>query len=411
MEMTDSLPLQSGWLVELPISITVRLELAVRAMSLPTSEPSDSELSDEIRDTLLSMAADGSWSRYDGVYGERLREALRQQFGQSHVALCCSGTIAIELALRGLGIAAGDEVILAGYDFPGNFRAIEALGARPVLADIEPDTWCLDADRAADAIGPATRAILCSHLHGTLAPMRRLRALANERGLALVEDTCQVPGAIVDGKAAGSWGDVAAISFGGSKLLTAGRGGAVLATDPAVIQRIRVFADRGNEAFPLSELQAAVLLPQLRRLPAMNTARLERAARLRELVAPIAAWRSPRDWRTDDQQRPAFYKLAWWFEPPANPATVPTDGSLFAAATDAAAAAKAARSIGLPLDTAFRGFADRSARRCRKADDLRYARRAAAGTLLLHHTELPAIGPDSERLGQLFQAVMEVLKS
>lgn len=379
-------------------------------MPLPSS-PLSLEIAEEIRETLSALAADGSWSRYEGVHCERLREALRNQFGQSHAALCCSGTIAVELALRGLGVNAGDEVILAGYDFPGNFRAIEAIGARPVLADIESDSWCLDADRAADAISPATRAIVCSHLHGTLAPARRLRELAEARGLFLLEDTCQVPGAVVDGRPAGGWGHAAAISFGGSKLLTAGRGGAVLAADPAVIQRIRVFADRGNDAFPLSELQAAVLWPQLRRLADTNAERLAQAALLRDLVAPIAAWRPPRDWRADDRQRPAFYKLAWWFEPVIREdSRQRNEPPPLAAATDASAAAQRARSAGLPLDTAFRGFADRSARRCRKADDLRYARRAAARTVLLHHADLPAPGPASERLAELFRVVAASLE-
>ncbi|MFM7071616.1 MAG: DegT/DnrJ/EryC1/StrS family aminotransferase [Planctomycetota bacterium] len=384
-------------------------------MDLPLRSPVNtmpsppSKLADEIRETLLSMAADGSWSRYEGAHCERLREALRAQFRVPHVTLCCSGTIAVELALRGVGVGVGDEVILAGYDFPGNFRAIEAVGARPVLADIEADSWCLDADRTAEAIGPATRAIICSHLHGTLASVRRLRALADARGLVLVEDTCQVPGAIVDGQAAGSWGHVAAVSFGGSKLLTAGRGGAVLATDPAVPQRIKVFADRGNEAFPLSELQAAVLLPQLRWLAEMNIERLARAERLRDAVSAIAGWRPPRDWRSSTDQKPAFYKIAWWFEPTADSTRATGDPPTeFAAATDAAAVAKIARNAGLPLDTAFRGFADRSARRCRKADDLHYARRAAARTLLLHHTDLPEEGIATERLADLFRVVAEL---
>jgi dTDP-4-amino-4,6-dideoxygalactose transaminase len=370
------------------------------------------ELAEEIRDSLLALAADGSWSRYEGVHSERLREALRLQFGQPQVALCCSGTIAVELALRGAGVGDGDEVILAGYDFPGNFRAIEAVGARPVLADIEADSWCLDADRAANAISSATRAIICSHLHGTLAPAQRLRELADAKGLFLIEDTCQVPGAVVDGQPAGSWGHAAAVSFGGSKLLTAGRGGAVLASDPAVTQRIRVFADRGNEAFPLSELQAAVLLPQLKRLPEANAARLTRAARLRDLLASSAAWRPPRDWRGDDRQRPAFYKLAWWFEPAAREKTLAADElTPVVSATDAAAVAHVARTAGLPLDTAFRGFADRSIRRCRKADDLRHSRRAASRTLLLHHTDLPANDSDGERLSTLFHAVAAALEN
>src|SRR5690606_8468971 len=132
------------------------------------------------------------------------------------------------LALRGLKIGPGDEVLLAGYDFAGNFRAIEAVGARPALIDINPATWCLDVDLLESAIGPETRAVIASHLHGGLVPMRRLMQLASARGIAVVEDACQAPGAIIDGRRAGTWGDAGVLSFGGSKLLTAGRGGAVL---------------------------------------------------------------------------------------------------------------------------------------------------------------------------------------
>jgi dTDP-4-amino-4,6-dideoxygalactose transaminase len=149
-----------------------------------------------------------------------------------HAWLGSSGTIAVELALRGLKVAAGDEVILAAYDFPGNFRAIEAIGARPMLVDLAPGTWTLDVDHVEAAISPVTKAIVVSHLHGSLADMQRLCELANERGLTIVEDACQVPGASISGRPTGSWGDCGILSFGGSKLLTAGRGGAITRCAP-----------------------------------------------------------------------------------------------------------------------------------------------------------------------------------
>src|SRR5262249_4920495 len=149
------------------------------------------------------------------------------------------------------------------YDFPGNFRAIEAIGARPVLVDLAAGAWTLDVEQVLAAISSQTKAIIVSHLHGSLADMRRLREIADERGLAVVEDACQVPGARVEGKAAGSWGDCGVFSFGGSKLLTAGRGGAVVTNRDEVVQRIKIYCERGNDAFPMSELQAAVLEPQI----------------------------------------------------------------------------------------------------------------------------------------------------
>jgi perosamine synthetase len=162
---------------------------------------------DDVRAALDAAYADGSWGRYHGPNCQRLRAALAEYHGVEHVTLCCSGTIAVELALRGLKVGPDDEVLLAGYDFAGNFRAIEAVGARPALVDIEPATWCLDVERLEAAIAPETRAVIVSHLHGGLVPMRRLMHIAAARGIAVVEDACQAPGAIIDGRRAGTWGD------------------------------------------------------------------------------------------------------------------------------------------------------------------------------------------------------------
>src|SRR5579872_4655546 len=100
---------------------------------------------DEAVAAALRLAAeDGSWGHYHGPHVPRLATALAERFAVEHVLPCCSGTFAVQLALRALGIGSGDEVILAGYDFSGNFRAIEAVGARPVLVDVAADSWNLD---------------------------------------------------------------------------------------------------------------------------------------------------------------------------------------------------------------------------------------------------------------------------
>src|SRR5437868_5651821 len=114
-----------------PTNAPLALNGGTPAMS--SGPPSWPPRDEAILAALQAAYADGSWGRYHGPHCERLRELLAEMHGTPHVWLCSSGTIAVELALRGLKVSADDEVILAAYDFPGNFRAIEAVGALPVL--------------------------------------------------------------------------------------------------------------------------------------------------------------------------------------------------------------------------------------------------------------------------------------
>ena len=241
----------------------------IRAQGPPDWPPRDAAVEEALRAAL----ADGSWGRYDGGHVSRLEERLAAIFAIDHAATCGSGTFAVELALRALQVGPGDEVALAAYDYPGNFLSVHVVGARPLLIDLDPGNWNLSPARLAEAIGPATKAVIVSHLHGGLVPMREVTALAAEHGVRVVEDAAQAPGAVVQGRRAGTWGDVGVLSFGGSKLLTAGRGGALLTPHPEVHQRARLGLSRGNQVCPLSELQAAVLLPQLDRLAERNARR------------------------------------------------------------------------------------------------------------------------------------------
>jgi len=301
--------------------------------------------------------------------------------------------VAVELALRGLKINPGDEVILAGYDFPGNFRCIEAVGALPVLVDIDPATWCLDPAAIESAVGPNTRGIIVSHLHGGIAHMRQIREIADARELAVVEDACQVPGAIVDGKVAGTWGDVGIMSFGGSKLLTAGRGGALVIKDASVLQRIKIFCERGNDAFPLSELQAAVLIPQLEKLESRNVCRLENVKRLLDQCGEEKGLRPLMNHVSDSTS--SFYKLAWFLEPEwlSRDEFVP-----------------AMQAEGVALDTGFRGFAGRPAKRCRQVGDLPHSRQASRQTVVQHHPVLLEPGATIDLVADALRKVLTALR-
>ncbi len=365
---------------------------------LPEGPPAWPRPDEAIRAALDAAYSDGSWGRYHGPHCERLRELLTGQLAAKHAWLCSSGTIAVELALRGLKIGPGDEVILAAYDFPGNFRAIEAVGARPVLVDLAAGTWTIDAELVALAAAPETKAVIVSHLHGSLADMPRLRQIADERGLAIVEDACQTPGATVAGKPAGAWGDCGVFSFGGSKLLTAGRGGAIVTHRDDVIQRIRVFCERGNDAFPLSELQAAVLVPQIPKLRATNEQRMNAVQQLLAACQEshgLLSLQLP----ADSQNIPAFYKLPWLLDGNDNACDSPEFEqvrSRFIAAIQAE---------GVAIDAGFRGFARRTSQRCRVIGNLANARRASAGTVILHH---PVLLETQDTIRQVAGAIRKV---
>lgn len=329
---------------------------------------------EDVTAAVHAAMTDGSWGRYDGRHGLRLTKMLCEMHQVEHALCCASGTIAVELALRGLRIQPGDEVIVAGYDFSGNFRAVEAVGARPVLIDIQPQTWCIDVEEFEQAIGPQTRCIIVSHLHGGTAPMPELCEIARRHGMTVVEDACQSPGAVVAGRIAGTWGDVGVLSFGGSKLLTAGRGGAVITNQADIYQRTKIYCERGNHICPLSELQAAVLVPQIEKLDDRNQQRLTSVQHLLRLTAaapnltPLSA-----DFAND---RPCFYKVPWLY------------GAIQEVPLRREALIAAMQAEGLAIDAGFRGFTRRSQRRCRVAGNLTNAQKAAEATILLHHPVL-----------------------
>ena len=359
---------------------------------LPGGPPAWPRPDAQVQAALEAAYASGDWGRYHGPYCGRFAERLAEYHGVEHVMLCCSGTLAVELALRALGIGGGDEVLLAGYDFPGNFRAIEAIGAAVALVDVDPHNWSFDPRHMEQAISPSTRAVVASHLHGGVVPISRLMEIARRHGLSVVEDACQAPGAVVEGRPAGTWGDVGVLSFGGSKLLTAGRGGALLMQSAEVHQRAKVFAERGNSAFPLSELQAAVLIPQLAALDERNARRAANVARLHAALGDVASLLPVVNHAPHSQA--AYYKVAWrWV-------TETADG------LDRERLIAAVRAEGVALNAGFRGFDRRGPRRCRKVGPLVNSRAAAEGTVLLHH---PVLLESGETIDTVAAAIRKVV--
>jgi perosamine synthetase len=297
------------------------------------------------------------------------------------------------MALRGLKVGDGDEVVLAAYDFRGNMQDVLCVGATPVLVDVRPDNWNLDVEQVGRAITDSTRALLVSHLHGAQVQMPALRELADRHGVPIIEDACQVPGSQVAGRTAGTWGDVAVLSFGGSKLLSAGRGGALLTGDEGVLRRVRMYSQRGNQAYPLSELQAALLLPQLDTLDQRNQQRADAAiAVIKSLETQTAL--TPFALPAEPDSQPGLYKLGFQFHPDAcNGLSRDTF-------------AKAIRAEGIAIDPGFRSLHKSHGRnRFTTLGDLPEADRADDNVLVLHH---PVLLESDDTLDQIRQAVDRV---
>jgi len=337
---------------------------------------------------MQELAQSGDWGRYHGPWHGQLRDRLREVHQTAHVHLCCSGTVAVELALRGLRIGPGDEVLLAAYDFKANLTNVLHVGARPVLVDVRPDDWQLDVALLEAAWRPEVRAVIASHLQGGTVEMPALRDWADRRGVAIIEDACQAAGATVHGRPAGGWGDLAVLSFGGSKLVTSGRGGAVLTSRADIAQRMRLVAERGNDAYPLSELQAALLLPQLERLAAAHAQRAASVSRLKELLTAAGLQSLS---RPQPESSPAYYKLGWQY---AAERFAGLSRDRFAAAL---------RAEGIAVDPGFRALhRTHAASRFRAGGSLVHADAADAACLTLHHPVL--LGTESD-LAQIAIAV------
>jgi perosamine synthetase len=268
----------------------------------------DAELHAEIREGIENLFRSGQWASYHAPVLDDLRRVIQESIGVDTIRLSASGSMAMELALRGCNLNEGDEVICPAIDYPGNIRAVRLLNASPVVVDCLQDRWTIDIDQVNLAASPKTKAVIASHLYGDAADVGRLRTLCDERGWILIEDACQMPGGDIAGKPLGSFGHVAAFSFGGSKPVTAGSGGAVVTDDQKIAMRIQSYVDRPSDAMALSPLQAATLLPQWRHLNRLVQRQQNKIAEFVSLCdKAIDRWSLPKTSSPDVSA--CFYKI------------------------------------------------------------------------------------------------------
>ena len=251
----------------------------VAAMHVPPFSLSEQlrELGDELDDAVLRVLRSGQY--IGGRTIAAFEEAFATAINTPHAIGCNSGTDALILALRGLGIGPGDEVITSSFSFFATAEAISAVGATPIFVDVEDNSYLINLRRIEAAITPATRALMPVHLFGRPVDMERINAIASAHQLLVIEDCAQATGASWAGRPVGSWGDAGCFSFFPTKNLgAAGDGGAMTCRDPELAQRVRELAVHGmprrylhtNLGYNsrLDALQAAVLtvkLPHLER--------------------------------------------------------------------------------------------------------------------------------------------------
>jgi dTDP-4-amino-4,6-dideoxygalactose transaminase len=263
------------------------------------------------------------WPQYDQTEREAVLEALESRkwnqgerveaFEESFAAFqdakygvtCTGGTVALEIACRAAGVGVGDEVITSPYTFSGTVVAILKAGATVTFADIDPDTNNIDPEEVEKAISPRTKAVMVVHYGGLACDMKRIDAIAKAHDLAVLEDAAHGWGASYDGRGLGSLGLASGFSFQQSKNMTSGEGGIALTNDEAVADAMHCAVNAGRSKYGaapehtrwggnhrMTEISAAILLCQLKRVEAQTEVREQNAAQLTRTLAQIEGIRT-----------------------------------------------------------------------------------------------------------------------
>jgi dTDP-4-amino-4,6-dideoxygalactose transaminase len=302
---------------------------------LPSSFPSWPRFSEDEIAAAAAVLRSGKVNYWTGHEGRQFEAEYAAFTNCRHAVAVANGTVALELALRALGIGPGDEVITSSRTFIASASAVVAVGARPVFADVDPDSQNITASTIRAFLSPATRAIIPVHLAGWPCEMDEILDLATGFDLRIVEDCAQAHGATYKGRPVGSFGDVAAFSFCQDKnLTTAGEGGMVTTNSEELWRRMWSYKDHGKtydkidnhtassgprwlhdsfgSNFRLSEVQSAVGRLALRKLPEWIFIRRKHAAMLSERLSQVPGLRIP---QPPEYVGHAYYKFYAFVQP------------------------------------------------------------------------------------------------
>ncbi len=257
-----------------------------------------------------------TWISSSGEYLQRFEREFADLCQTRSALAVCNGTVALHLALLGLDVRPGDEVLVPSLTYVATANAVRYVGGEPVFVDVDPDTWCMDPARIEDAITRRTKGIIPVHLLGHPADMDRINQIAAVHGLWVVEDAAEALGATYKKKPVGGLAQVATFSFFGNKTITCGEGGAVTLNDEQLTMRLRTLRGQGMDPsrryyfpitgynFRLTNLAGAVLCGQMERTAEIFECRKAIFTRYNQLLRsvpgihlqPVAPWAELSPW-------------------------------------------------------------------------------------------------------------------
>jgi perosamine synthetase len=278
----------------------------------PISRPSITKLEVEY----VTRAVESGWVSSLGEYIDAFERDFAAFCGTKYAISTSNGTTALHLALKALGIGAGDEVIVPDLSFVATANAVLMSGAKPVFADIDSENLCLSPDDFSRRITARTRAVMPVHLYGHPADMTAINSIAAEHEIAVIEDAAEAHGAETGGGKVGALGGCGIFSFYGNKILTTGEGGMITTNDPAINTRCRTLRDHAMSSvkrywhdelgynYRMTNLQAALGCAQLRRADELLGGRRQLFKWYREALAGVEGlqlnrvsdWASPSFW-------------------------------------------------------------------------------------------------------------------
>ncbi|MEM1551772.1 MAG: DegT/DnrJ/EryC1/StrS family aminotransferase [Candidatus Bathyarchaeia archaeon] len=240
-----------------------------------------------------------------GPMVRRFEEEFAKFVEAKHAIAVNSGTAALHVAILAAGLKRGDEVILPSFTFVATAETVVMAGAKPVFVDINPETYTVSPEEVEKAITKRTKAVIAVDLYGAPADMKSLREIADKHGLKLIEDAAQAHGAVYDGKPVGVYADLACWSFYASKNMTTGEGGMITTNDGELAEKLRLMRCHGEQQkymstlighnYRMPEIEAAIGLVQLEKLPSFLAKRRENAETLTAKLCRAENLQLPRE--------------------------------------------------------------------------------------------------------------------
>lgn len=261
-------------------------------------------------------AVRSTWISSSGAYLKRFESEFADLCGTKTSLAVCNGTVALHLALLGLDVRPGDEVLVPSLTYVATANAVRYCGGEPVFVDVDPNTWCVDPELIEGAITRRTKGIIAVHLLGHPADMDRVNQIAAVHGLWVIEDAAEALGARYKGRPVGSLSRMATFSFFGNKTITCGEGGAITLDDEQLTTRLRALRGQGMDPdrryyfpitgynFRLTNLAAAILCAQMERVEEIFEKRRAIFDRYNRMLAdipgigsqPVAPWAELSPW-------------------------------------------------------------------------------------------------------------------